>query len=747
MSTLSLPFCNNSLSLSSYLILFTLILSFARPSLAAYVQYKDCFPLLVASGHHVSSQPHRVAESLGAFLEDDGDESQLRLHLLGNFPDLSSCEQILRQNVTVGVTLLELGSSDHYSGDIVNASCYPSPWAKNGAKQLESDLKILVKLDRPHPLAAFKLNVDLRGADDLPVGCVNGFLTPAIRTTTYDACLWGPLAIFMLVILAAGWREVSNAGRIDEEDEDCPNSQVSARLHLTRIADCLSYIQFIFFSGALSLRYPGFVQPAVSPTSWSTLMLPRGPVIQHSVYYGVKDGIYEINGTFGGTPGLELMTQVIGAPVTMHTWTNIVSLALVILFFLFGTIQLGLSLGLTRDWFREASFWTLQRSAADRHKATVWVVLRVFLSYFLMPIVSWTAYQLDQAIILPKYYTIIASFVICLVLIACWWGMSQRSPQNMGYLIIDGFQEEQTSGPTSQNQDLYTLVTFILLFVRGAAIGGLQEFGIAQVLVLLGCEIAQLGLMTWAWSISSLFSRAAMVPCARLCVMLACIGMIPNISGYEASSAVGYSILVFHLLILIVLFLIPALYDIIELSLASLQNKSAPITVQDEGRPQIYGLRQLHRRPNTRNNLSISGMNNFDQSSSSSGNSDTLAFRSPRVSSLESDNRSPELLRAHFRSPKSEISTPNLIDKSLQHQVPEESSSPGSRSSTQSDAGPIPLELPIPRSSTPGVDYSFREADLYYVRPRQVSFRQNGNESNSARGNFMQKLKFWVRGG
>lgn len=747
MATKFVPFCSRSCPFSSYLVVFTLILSFARPNLAAYVQNKDCFPRLAASGQPVSSQSHLAAESLNAILEDDGDGSRLKLRIIGGVPDASSCEQARRQNITAGVTLRELGGVHHYSGDIVNVSCFASPWAKNGAKEWKGLWQIESQLERPHALAAFKLNVDFRGADNLPVGCVDAFLTPSIGKTAYEACLWGPLVVFLLVFLAAGWREVSNAGRIDDDEEESgPNPEGTGRLHLTRIADCLSYIQFIFFSGALSLRYPGFIQPVVSPTSWSTLMLPQGLVIQHSVYYGVRDGIYELNGTFGGTPGLELMTQVIGAPVTMHTWTNIVSLAILILILLFCIIQIGLRLTWTRDWFREASFWTLQGSNADRRKATTWIVLRVFLSYFLMPIVAWTAYQIELVRSLPKYYIVTAIIVICLVFVACWWGMSQRSPQNMGYLIIDGFQEQQMSDPTSRTQDLYTLITFVLLFVRGAVIGGLQNFGPAQLALLIGCEVAQLGFTAWAWSISGLLSRASMMPCARICVLLALIATIPNVASYEASSAVGYSVLVFHALVLALLFLVPALYEIVELSLAAFQHKSAPVPVNGQERPKIYGLRQLHRRPNAMNNLSVPGMDNFNQSSPSSPNSDCPSFRSPRISSLESAPSSPEPLRTHFRPARSVTSIANLLDKGQAQRVSGSSSDESRSSSSQSDAGLAPQDLPIPRSTTPGVDYSFREADLYYVRPRQLSFRRNETNSDAAPVGFIQKLQSWVRG-
>ncbi|KAK7417008.1 hypothetical protein QQZ08_011806 [Neonectria magnoliae] len=305
--------------------------------MASATPQQNCLALLAASGQRVSSQPQLVPDSLRVFLDNDDQGTDLELRITGHYPDLTSCEQVLRQNVSLGVTLAQLGGSHHYLGEIANASCQPSPWARNGSKQLMNRLKVMFRVDRPSPLASFALNVDVRGADNLPVACLDSLLTPSIGSAAYEACLWGPFVVSLLVVLAAGWRQIA-------EDEDESNSQGPSRVHLTRIADCLSYIQFIFFSGALSLRYPGFLQAVVSPSSWSTRMLPRGLVIQHSLYYGVREGIYEVNGTFGGTPGLELMTRVIGAPVTMATWTNIISLALVILVFLIGVIQLGLSL-------------------------------------------------------------------------------------------------------------------------------------------------------------------------------------------------------------------------------------------------------------------------------------------------------------------------------------------------------------------------------------------------------------------
>ncbi|KAH6874896.1 hypothetical protein B0T10DRAFT_199976 [Thelonectria olida] len=726
-------------------LIVTLILSLVPPSLTAYVQYQDCGPLLAASDqHHVSTDPPLHLEGLWVSLDIGDSITQLELRIASSFHDRASCERLLAQNVSIGFTLTAPGGSHHNSGAIADMSCYHAPWVPEGSETTNSWTKALFNVSRPAPLATFQIKVDVRNADGLQVACLTGSLTPSIGPTMYAICLWGPLTIFVVVLIAACWREILSLGRVQEDDENQPSAYGSSRAHLTRIADCLSYVQFIFFSGALSLRYPGFLQPVVSLSSWAALMLRRGIAIRDSGYSGVNDGIYEVNGTLGGTPGLEIMTQVIGAPVTMPTWTNIITLAVVIFFLLFGIIQVGLNLRWTRDWFRDTSFWSLQSSTLDRQKAALWVALRVFLSYFLLPIVAWATYQLDWILLFPKYYTIASSLVICLVLVACWWGLSMRSPQNMGYLIIE-------HDSTMRTQDLYTLATFALLFARGVAIGGFQAAEKAQLLIFLGCEIVQLGLMTWAWPMTALLTTGSMVIGARLFVLLLDIVMIRGLSTFEARCGVGYVILVFHALVLTALFLVPSIREMIELASPVWQIRSTPTSLQSHARssqeeqPQIYGLRQLHRRPTTRTNLSIQRRSNFERISISSSSNST---QSPRQSSLESDHTSPEELRTYFRSPRCESPSINLPKRSLQYKSAEPLTicEDGSRSSGQDELEVAPYQLPVP-SPSPNVDYSVREADLYYVRPRRISFRQTGaghSNSRNTTASFAKRIKSWV---
>ncbi|KAF4979362.1 hypothetical protein FZEAL_4403 [Fusarium zealandicum] len=719
-------------------IFFLLLLALVRPGLPAYIQRRDC---ISASAEALSSHPQFKPDSLAAFLDETHNETRLQLRITGQYPELKSCEQSRSQNVSVGLKLAALGGTGRYHGEILNSTC--ESWTMPGQDNAlhAQAINFLFRIDKPAPLAAFELEVDMRGSDNLPVGCLEGFLTPDIGTTMQGISLWGPAMILALSMIAAGWREWFNLALAVTDEEQDSDSRHPSRSHLTRIADCLSYIQFIFFAGGLSLQYPGFLQPVVSSASWSTLMLQRGIVVRGSHYYGIHDGIHEINGTFGGTTGLEHMKQVMGAPITIYAWANIVTLALVILVCLFIIIQLGLNLRWTRDWFQKAGRWTLESSSQSRHKATFWFVLRVFLSYFLLPLTAWTAYQLDNARWLPIYHIILTAFVVFLLLAACWWGLSSQSPKNMGYLLVDDLNKQVDDQEPSRAQDYYTVATFAFLLIRGGAIGGLQHFETEQLLVLIACEVAQLGLATWAWSISGLFSRTTMVTCARLLVLLFCLGMVRDITSHQVASALGYAVLVFHALFLIGVFLVPSLYELVRLAMAGYKSRETASNQsqreeQPQQRPQAYNLRQLARRPTTITNLSIRGMVDHERANSLS--SQGPSFSSPRASSLGLKPVSPETLRTYVRSPRPERSSMNLVERSqhfepLGRSTPDSESESSVRSDSQSsgrqsdsrlETGEASQAWHMATPSNPNVDYSFREADLYYVRPRRVSFRQ-----------------------
>jgi hypothetical protein len=539
---------------SLFNIVLALSLIFARSALGAHVQFRSCTATSPSSYHFETT-------SLGAFLNRRHTETDLRLGISAEFPTLAACRRSLLENASVELSLAALGGTSRYNGEIQNATCRTIEFKQINRKTYIQSLNVLFNIDNPSPLAAYDMEVNIDAPDHFSVACMHGFLTPDIGTTYQQISFWGPVIIFALVLFVAGWREWYDIVHQLRADEEIGQERRRDRSHLTRIADCLAYFQFIFFASALSLNQPGFLQPVVSSLSWSTLMSRRGIVWRKSLYYGINDGIHEINGTFGGTSGLEHMTQVMGAPVTVETWTNIASLALAILAILFTVLQVGLHLRWTRDWFKQSGSWMLESTTKQRHKATIWVALRVFLSYLLLPLTAWTTYQLDSAGARSIYYTLLVVAVVALLIIASWWGILSRSPQNMGYLLIDDLHKQDSEDEPSRTQDYYTLVTFILIFARGVIIGGLQKFGTPQLFSLMACEVIQLCFLAYARSAPGLRTKPVFISGARLCALLLCMGMIPSLWSHTAASALGYIFLVFNALFLIGMFFVPSVHE------------------------------------------------------------------------------------------------------------------------------------------------------------------------------------------
>jgi hypothetical protein len=505
---------------------------------------------------------------------------------------LAACRRSLLENASVELSLTALGGTSRYNGEIQNATCRTVEFKQINKKTSIQYLHVLFNIDNPSPLAAYDMEVNIDAPDHFSVACMHGFLTPDIGPTYQQISFWGPVITFVLVLVVAGWREWYDIVHQLRADEEVDQERRRDRSHLTRIADCLAYIQFIFFASALSLNQPGFLQPVVSSLSWSTLMSRRGIIWRESLYYGIHDGIHEINGTFGGTSGLEHMTQVMGAPVTTETWTNIASLALAILAILFTVLQVGLHLRWTRDWFKQSGSWMLESTTKQRHKATIWVALRVFLSYLLLPLTAWTTYQLDSASARPVYYTLLVVAVVALLIIASWWGMSSRSPQNMGYLLIDDLHKQDSEDEPSRTQDYYTFVTFILLFARGVIIGGLQRSGTPQLFSLMACEVIQLCFLAYARLAHGLLTKPVFISVARLCALFFCMGMIPSLWRHTTTSALGYIFLVFNALFLIGMFFVPSVREFWRLAVTCFHEWKAtperPSRESLQDQPQVW---------------------------------------------------------------------------------------------------------------------------------------------------------------
>lgn len=739
----------------------------------AFVQFKHC-----SAGADNTQAPDQDKglfgfniESLRASLQPlDSGKSRIQLAISGRRQGASTCHDLSEHDeATTTLRLETLGSSETYTGYLQNTTCV----------QHVEDAPPLTKrtfsydVHRPHLLDNFFMTIETDSPHDTGIACLNAPLTPAVDNTIIGIATWAPACILILVIVAALWRETVSTSSEDSDDPDelGPLRREPRRTHVTRVADYVSYLQFIFFASALSLRYPGFLQPVTSRFSWSTLMLRAGVVVRDPWYDGVRDGIYEINGTFGGTPGLELMTQSMGGTVTTDTWLNTAALAAMVFMVLTGVVILGQRLTWTRDWF-QATHSLVFRSGQSNARAVLWTTFRLFCSYLLMPLVAWSAYLVGGAKFNPIYYTIAATAVICVLIFIIWWTMIQGKPRTMGYLLIDSDEENRDLTTLSRTQDLYSAGVFAIIFLRGAAVGALQAVGNAQLSIMVATEIIQIALHVVIYRATPYSSRAGCMPLIRLVVLVLQFAFLPDAAGHGPKMVLGYVILIVHTGVLLMLFLLPTLWDLVALAKDAVVGLRTPVRGQEEGIPQIFGLRQLMRRPTNPANpvLTASTSPSWDhgpshlsvpplrsspalppRASTASPIDGSYYFRPPRLSSAELISRSSMSTLPVPESPTSSTPKASGSDRTS-HDNSRSSSSPGAKSSESHPRREGGLKVEdediIPSPLDPSVDYSVREADKYYVRPRKLSFRKaggSGQQSPEHSGGFASRISsFWT---
>lgn len=255
----------------------------------------------------------------------------------------------------------------------------------------------------------------------------------------------------------------------------------------------------------------------------------------------------------------------------------------------------------------------------------------------------------------------------------------------------------------------------------------------------------------------------------RLIVLAFEAGFLPDAAGHGPKMALGYIILVIHTAVLLGLFVAPTLWELFRLSRNFFVRPMSSTEESDDSHPQVFSLRQLMRRPTNPPNhpLPPSTSGSWEHSPSHlsippSRPSSTLPpnaatpspidgsyyFRPPRLSSAELMSRASmgTLVPESNTSSTPEPSVSERSETSSRGQSRDDSS-PLARSSENSPLGESSWkaeeERCTPSPSDPRVDYSVREADKYYIRPRKLSFRnaQGSSEGSSEqRGGFASRI-------
>ncbi|KAI9861375.1 MAG: hypothetical protein M1813_005272 [Trichoglossum hirsutum] len=497
----------------------------------------------------------------------------------------------------------------YFCDQLVSGSCPIGPvWDGNS-----SDLTGLPAFSVAHSFyaayafATFQTTFRITAGDAPPtvLGCVSASITPDLGKTIGSTLAFVPLIILVLVGAATVYAGIlspwgstdtfswtTNFGREDD----------LLRLVTPGFGDCLQYIQFVVLTGALTLNYPGYYQPAVSKASWSTLMFNKSFISHGNGSRSLVDGIYVQSGTYG----LEELSQLVGITATKDIWPGMMIwlLSIVVLVVIF--VQVGFAL---RWVFRHLSHIQEEDLRRKSLPFTVGNVLRIVYNYFGLPAVTFSMFQFVVAGKSPAYTTGLAAlFLIILIGFSVWLFVLVTSTRPRDHLFDDlptmllfgTFYNTYADGAPS-----FSLIPLLLTFVRGIAIGAVQPSGIAQIVLLAICEIVLiLTLHAFrpfppATSMNAYHTFFAVV---RLFATLLSVAFVPSLGVSEGPRGwIGYAILLMHGIVLVFGFFLNALQTVAEVAARmAIAGSEGGDSAARAGIVKVFGLRQLSKRVDRR---------------------------------------------------------------------------------------------------------------------------------------------------
>ena len=412
------------------------------------------------------------------------------------------------------------------------------------------------------------LQVKTGDASDALLACISASITPDLGRTLSNVLTYLTALVLLIVGIATAsaailspwgtldvFRWTSNYGR----DADL------LRLITPGFGDCLQYIQFIVFSGSLSLNYPGFYQPVVSHASWSILMFNESFVSHGNGTQSLIDGVYAVNGSYG----LDRMSQLVGMTADKDIWAGMMIWLLVIIAVLVALVQIGF---VCRWAYRHISNTHQEDLRAKNMPFTIGNAIRIIFNYFLLPLVALSMFQLVVASHSPASTVGLAALTLIAVIgFAGWlfWIVGSTRPRSY---LFDDLPTVLLYGPLyntySDHAATFALVPLMMTFLRGIAIGAVQPSGIAQLVLLSICEvilILTLNAFRPFHSPTSMNATHTIFAAVRLVTVMLSVAFVPELSVGDASRGwIGYVILLLHAITLFVGFFLHSLQTIIE---------------------------------------------------------------------------------------------------------------------------------------------------------------------------------------
>jgi Transient receptor potential (TRP) ion channel/ML-like domain len=434
------------------------------------------------------------------------------------------------------------------------------------------------------------------------LACISTTITPNLGSYLSNVLIYLPLVILLVVGIAticaailSPWGSVdtfrwtSNFGR----DEDL------LRLVTPGFGDCLQYVQFIVLTGSLSLNYPGYYQPVVSKVGWSSLMFNESFVSGGNGTQSVVDGLYQLRPN--SAYGLDRMSQYIGMTSVKDIWADMMVWLVVIV----GGVAILTQVGFAARWlYRMFGDVPAEDLRSKNWPFTAGNVVRTVFNYFLLPLVSLSMFQLVIAGRGPAYSVALAVIVLVAIVafsVRLLLLFARTKPRQF---LFDDLPTVLTYGPLyntyCDDAATFALIPVLLCFIRGIAIGAVQQSGIAQLVLLAICEIIlilTLNAFRPFPSATSMNVYHTFFSCIRLVTVLLSIAFVPSLGVADDSRGwIGYAILLIHAAVLVFGFFLNAMQTLIEVFARRAGAGGGQSDASRGGLTKVFGMRQLSKR-------------------------------------------------------------------------------------------------------------------------------------------------------
>jgi hypothetical protein len=574
-------------------------------------------------------------------------------------------------------------------------------------------------------------------AEATNIGCVSATITPDLGGLAWMLTFL-PLVVLLFVAFATAFAAIfSPWGSTDvfHWTSNYGRDFQLLRLVTPGFADCLQYIQFVALTGGLSLNYPGFYQPIVSRMGWSALMFNESLVTRAPGWQSVVDGIYVTNGTYG----LHRLGQLIGMMNVEDIWAGMMVWLLVMIASILVLIQAGF---FVRWLFRLITRIPEEDLRAKNLPFSVGNVVRIVFNYFLLPIVSLSTFQLVVAAESRPYTVSLAVVTLVLIIGFAAWLFYLIIKTRPRAVLFDDLPTVLIYGPLyntfSDEAATFALVPVVLNFIRGIAIGAVQPFGIAQLILLAICEVVQvltLHAVRPFQSPTSMNAYHTLFSTLRFATIILMVAFLPSLGVTEGPRGwIGYVIFLIHAGVLVLGFLLNALQTLVEV-IARMTGAGG-----DDQRGsllKIFGMRQLSKRmsrrtgPSRQSQLSSTAMLESEEASKAGYIMPGGRIRSESAGSIG-------IMGNHRHRSSSALDSVDVYSSG-----PPRNFDSGASSFTPTTPGEVSTFsfLPSPIASRPQNAVTIEAADPYYRPPRRRRDDRNDSAASDNNGSSIRESK------